>query len=129
MRRYTMMAALAVTLGCYTGPAAQRHALANSGRGAVAVIRTPKATVQGELLEVRDTALVVATETHVVIVPRPLVRSVRFRTLEDHYVHKHTDERLIGAFARLSRFPAGAPPGMIDEIARATGKAVRTQER
>ena len=128
MHRY-MIAVVAIAAGCYTGPAARQHDLATSGRGAVAVIRTPKETVQGELLEVRDTALVVAAATDVVIVPRPLIRSVRFRKLEDHYVHKYTDERLIGAFARLSRFPAGAPPGMIDEIARATGKAVRTQQR
>lgn len=128
MRRY-LMVALAVTLGCYTGPAPNQHDLAMSGRGAAATIRTPKETLRGELLEVRDTALVVATATHVVIVPRHLVRTVRFRRLEDYYVHKQTDERLIGAFARLSRFPAGAPPGMIDEIARINGKSMRTQER
>ena len=128
MRPY-MIVVLAMTLGCYTGPAARQHDLATSGRGAIATIRTPKETLRGELLEVRDTALVVATATHVVIVPRHLVRTVRFRRLEDYYVHKHTDERLIGAFARLSRYPAGAPPGMIDEISRVTNKSVRTQQR
>ena len=128
MRRY-LMAVLALTTGCYTGPAAQQHPLVMSGRGSAVIVRTPKETVRGELLEVRDTSLVVATATHIIVVPRRLLRTVRFRNLEDHYVHRQTDERFIGTFARLSRFPAGAPPGVIDEIARVTQKPVRTQER
>lgn len=128
MRRY-MMVVLAVTIGCYTGPAARQHPLATSGRGAEVIARTPKETVRGELLEVRDTSLVVATATQIVVVPTRLLRTVRFRNLEDYYVHRQTDERFLGTFARLSRFPAGAPPGIIDEISRATQRPVRTQDR
>lgn len=128
MRRY-LIATLAIALGCFTGPAPNAHVLATSGRGSLAVVRTPKATLKGELLEVRDTALVIATGTNIVVVRNDLLRHVRFEKLEDYYVHGRTDSRMLRTFTRLSRFPAGAPPGMIEEIARVTNKPMTTQER
>ncbi len=112
MRTALVVPIAALTLGaCMVGPNATEFARAMGPRGVAATLTVKGARVQGELLDARDTAVVVMRDCRVLFVP---LEDIVGGTVELHgmvisggrYVSKRAAERL----RRLARFPAGLSP-------------------
>src|SRR5688572_9736134 len=127
--RILITAGILISIGCTTGPAPNDHPLARSAAGSMAMVETNQGWRTGELLEVRDTALVIASTKEVVLVPLRVIRTIRFADLEYWYNRGEHGEEAIAAFKRISRFPGGAPSGVLDEIVRRSGRPLLVQQR
>jgi hypothetical protein len=109
MRYATILSLLALT-GCVLrlGQHVRDYEPATRAAGTGAVINTATLQVAGELLEVRDTALVVLTSSRVTLVPRRLVSAMRFDDLPVSRLGSLTPEEA-RRLQLLSRFPHGMP--------------------
>lgn len=113
------MAACHVPLGTRT----ETYPPAHRAAGTIAFVATQTDSIQGELLEVRDTALVVRTVDRVVLVSTSRARSMDF---EDHRrrgrindsLSEHDRQRL----RLLSRYPRGIPATAMTRILAARGQ-------
>jgi hypothetical protein len=113
MKSHTLLLVLALTLGgCYIGQGTENLELANQPRGANVQLQIRGGPVNGELLEVQDTALVVLTKQgQVTLVPyraiqRGEVEMLRELTHGGRQPSMAQRERL----RLISRFPRGLKP-------------------
>ncbi len=85
MRRYIAISSVVVFAACYHGPSIYKFAPVQGPAGIDADLRLrSKTVVQGELLEVRDSSLIVLSDSgRVVSVPVGAIRQGRFGTLGD----------------------------------------------
>ena len=128
---FLFFAALAAG-GCVKtiGNSGDSFPVANSPEGvATTVSLHTESTIKGELLEVRDTALVLRRGTEVVLVPNASIALVRFeggdlrtRTITPGEFQRR-DLRL------LSRYPSGISPAVMAALLSASGKAEPTVVR
>ena len=117
MRAIAMLLAV-VLAGCYTSVSARNHPMITLGEGATARIGLERSTVSGELLEIADTALLVKTRRHVVLIPASAVVWMRFTGLSNQYDRKEAGERPLAAMRHLSRYPGGIPPEALQALLR-----------
>jgi len=127
-RAFLVPLLIAVIWGaCYTGPSVRSFAPAQSPRGIWADLRVDrgKARIQGELLEVQDSALLVLRDG-----PRPRVTIVPLRAIRAGFFPKLGTLRGAGRMAPkererlrlVSRFPAGLTPELRARLLSAYGQ-------
>lgn len=119
-----LLAAVA-TLGCIvrTGPQATTEIASRPG-GSPIMIFAAGGTVDGELLEVSDTAFVVLTPTDVVIAPLAVADSARFLD-RGRLIMQYgplTPERR-ETLRLISRYPPGMPEPAVRSLLRARNKS------
>ena len=116
MRRLAILS-LIVLSSCVLrfGPHANRYDPATRASGTAATITTAASQIAGELLEVRDTALVLLTSSRVTLVPNRLIRAARFDDLPRSHTGSLTREET-GRMRLLSRFPYGMPDQALAQL-------------
>ncbi len=112
--------------GCSIGPSPESFRPANEPAGiSVTLQTTGGAKAAGELLEVRDTALVVLADSLVRIAPYAAIRSAQFQQRGglDFGWGGTPGRRHRAELAQLARFPAGIPPGTMSLLLQLHGQA------
>lgn len=97
--------------GCYIGRSAERVELAVAPRGATVQLQTLRGAVNGELLEVQDTALLVLTQQRVTLVPYRIIRRGDVELLREvTSAGRQPSAARRQRLSRISRFPHGIDP-------------------
>jgi hypothetical protein len=107
-RIFVAVIAAVVSASCFTGPSAGGFTPAVSGHGVDSQLRLGNGTVKGELLELRDTAYVLATAQGIVLVPFRAVRRARFESFGS-FGGGAPDSEWRERLHLASRFPKGMP--------------------
>lgn len=112
-------------MGCAVGPSTRNFGPATGPRGIAADLRVrwgATGRLQGELLEVQDTALVLLIANRVVLVPIRVIQFGRFSRrgvlIENGKVHVRSLDRL----SLVSRFPDGMKPDIMARLLAAYGQ-------
>lgn len=118
MRYRVLLSMLMVTVasGCVTGRPANQHPLAIGPAGAQMDVRLRKSRVKGELLEVRDTALVILGAQEMTLVPFNGIRTAAFSNVNGPYINRRMSSEAIRKARLLSRFPYGMPEAVLREL-------------
>ena len=117
MRLFIAIAAgaiVAASTGCFTGPSATSYYGVTGGGGIEGKFRLHKGKTKGELLEVRDSALVLLDGCKVNVLPFAEIRESRFSGINPEYVSGTPSSSERAELTALSRFPGGAPKEVID---------------
>lgn len=121
-RVHYIVAALLLTAGCRIGPSAKRHAPALRATGATTTVSTPTQNISGELLELRDTALVVLA-SQVTLIPTRVIDRAVFSdtrvTIDRRYVLRPTEREELRL---LGRFPYGVPQVALAKLLASKGQ-------
>lgn len=120
--------ALAASLllgACTFGQSADDFHAARRPTGVDTSIRLSESELQGELLEVRDTALLVLSGGQVTLVPYRAIKSARFRQISEREIgNERTPASSVRDRLRLvSRFPQGIRPKLLDDLLAAYGQS------
>jgi len=123
MRRALVVAAVLLGLaGCYVGPRDGTFAPANGPRGITADLRLKGSRIQGELLEVQDTALLMLRDERVLLVPLRAIRRGRFGGRGAWVGGGEVRGKVLTRLRLMSRFPAGLTPEMRTKLLAAQGQ-------
>jgi hypothetical protein len=115
----TMLAACRV----HVGPDAESYPPATRASGAATHISVGASTVAGELLEVRDTALVVSGD-RITLVPFRVITSASFADTRTRiWSHMAPRPSEVAELRMLSRFPYGASQGVMSKLLSAKGQS------
>lgn len=114
---------LLATSGCPTGYAANKHPVAIGPAGVHTDIRLPESRVRGELLEVRDSGMVILSTSELVIVPFTSIRLATFRELELVMMGQPVAPEKQREARLLSRFPGGMPEPVLRQLMAARGQS------
>jgi hypothetical protein len=128
---HLLLAAVLAAGGCIKiGKGAETFPVAISPSGVETTLSLrSEATITGELLEVRDTALVLRRGTEVVLVPNASILSVRFQGV-DFRTQSMTPVQIGRSdFRLLSRYPSGISPAVMAELLLASGRPEPTVVR
>jgi hypothetical protein len=101
----------------HTGPGPDTYPPAHSAAGVTASLVSATTRIEGELLEARDTALVILTQDQVVLVPFSTIDSGTFA--HSSALVGHRRKPLWEDFEPirlLSRYPQGIPPDALRRI-------------
>ena len=121
--RLTALAAAALLLaGCVIGPSGQTFKPAMSAAGVEARLRFRKGELRGELIEVRDTGLVIAPRGDVVYVPFTVIRASRFAQTNLASLGGVPSPQTRERMRLLSRFPNGLPPDQLERFLASRGQ-------
>lgn len=125
---------LATTLaagGCVTttGKGVEEFPVANSPAGAATTVLIRTGMINGELLEVRDTALVLRRGIEVLLIPNASITNVRFQGFDLRTHTRTPDELRRSDFRLLSRYPYGISPAVMAALLSASGKLEPTVVR
>ena len=107
---------------CMVGPSTRRFAPANGPKGIEADLVLKSGRIQGEVLEVQDTALLLLRVDRVVLVPLRAIRAGRFRGLGQVVEGGGASHGQLARLRLLSRFPAGLTPEIRTRLLRAYGQ-------
>jgi hypothetical protein len=115
-------ALLLAAAGCRLGTQAKDYPPALRATGSTATVTTGNGTITGELLELRDTALVVLA-TQVTLVPMRVIQRAQFTdtrvTIDRRYALRPTEtEELRG----LARYPFGTPLAAMSKLLASKGQ-------
>lgn len=129
MRHLLAVLALVCLAACFTGPSVNTFIPAQTGHGITGVLQLASGgDVEGELLEMRDTAYVFINTRGVIIVPFDAIRGARFDALgwvgggrprADSY-----DQLQLS-----SRFPHGMSEATLADVLASTGRSEMTYVR
>ena len=122
-RHVLIGAATVVAAGCFTGPSASSYAPAHSPAGAQVKLKLTKGSMRGELLEVRDSALVVWNGCHMSVVLFGAIEAASFDGPDTYYDGGHPERESLLLMRMLSRFPGGMPKAVETEMLRCSGEA------
>ncbi len=124
MRRYIAISSVLVFAACYHGPSIYKFAPVQGPAGIDADLRLrSKTVVQGELLEVQDSSLIVLSDSgRVVSVPVGAIGRGRFGTLGDLIADGVNPESALAQLRNFSRFPGGLTPGLRARLLAAYGQ-------
>ena len=123
--RSSIVVLVAVVAGCMMGPTHRNFAPATGARGIGADLRVtwgPKGRLQGELLEVQDSALMILSADRLVLVPITEIRVGRFTRRGTLIAEGQAHRRTLDELKRLSRFPAGLSPEVKARLLAAYGQ-------
>jgi hypothetical protein len=121
MKGRLTFAALILVIACvlHAGPGPDSYQPAHSANGVTASLAVATTTIDGELLEVQDTAVVILTLDRVALIPFRAISSGRF---EGSPVTIANNQRpFIGdltAIRLVSRYPQGIPPQALRRMLR-----------
>ena len=123
---YLLFVAAVVAGGCVTmiGKGLEAFPVANSPAGVATTVSLGSGgTAAGELLEVRDTALVLLVDNKVVLVPNASIANARFQG-GDLRNHSMTPPEIISGNLRLlSRYPSGVSSTVMAALLSASGQS------
>lgn len=124
MRGYIAIGSVVLCAACYHGPSIYRFGPVQgpSGIGADLRLQT-KTVVQGELLAVQDSSLIILSEfDRVVSVPVRAIKHGRFGTLGE-LISEGVDARsALAQLRNFSRFPPGLTPELRARLLAAYGQ-------
>jgi hypothetical protein len=124
MRRQLCIALLCgLTTGCLMGPLPSAAPLANQPRGALLMIGVAGGEYQGELLDVRDTGVVVRTDEGLLLIEFTAMRYMRAELMPGGAMAPVKAYARRDALKLRSRFPQGLSPALEHELLRSTGQA------
>jgi hypothetical protein len=127
MRSATLLPLAALAAACFTGPGAATFGPANSPRGLQVTLRvaspTGRGDVRGELLEVRDTAMLVLRDRQVTLVPLTAIRGIRTGGYYVGYRSGRPGPVTLARLRAVSRFPGGIPPAALRQLLEHAGQA------
>jgi hypothetical protein len=105
--------AAAVLVGCHVGPKPSTYVLAQGPAGAESEIEMTHGTMTAELVDVRDSAIVVVNLGEVVLVPWASIRKATFEGASGTLSGGRPPERELRASMRaVSRYPQGLTPAL-----------------
>ena len=123
--------ALLATTACFVGPGIATYAPAHDAEGLRLTIRTPGDFAMGELVDVRDSAVVVLAQGDLVLVPLSLITDLRFAhqgAIPRRGKALTAEHRTI--LRRVSRFPQGMSPELETRFLAELGRpAMRVMTR
>ena len=127
MRRLLLpLCVLLLVSGCVRniGARAEQMAVVNSPNGTIAEIRVREGgeVITGELLEVRDDALVVLNAGRVTVVPFGATQSATFHDSAVYASGGAISADEISELRLFSRFPRGISPGVMTTLLAAHGQ-------
>jgi hypothetical protein len=129
---HLLLVAALVAGGCIktVGKGPEAFPVANSPAGVAAGVSVRSGgMIVGELLEVRDTALVLLRGTEVVLVPNVLILNVRFQG-SNLRTQSVTPAEFVGSGLRLlARYPSGISPTVMAALLSASGRSEPTVAR
>lgn len=117
--RTLALASLLALAACHVpwGVTPESYPPARRAAGTTAYVTMTTGRVEGELLEVRDTALVLRTRDRIVLVLTSQAQQLDFEDLRRHKrVHDSLTSRDRERLRLLSRYPQGIPPGVMQQI-------------
>jgi hypothetical protein len=95
---------------------------------ATTVLLRTESAIAGELLEVRDSALIVRRGTEVLLVPTASIASVQVPR-GDNRTRTVTPDKFQRDLRLISRYPSGISPSVMAALLSASGKAEPTVVR
>lgn len=124
MRRLIVVGGmLLVAAACYHGPSIYKFAPVQGPSGIDVELRLLTTDfVQGELLEVQDSSLIVLSENRVVSVPVSAIQRGRFDQLGYLLGEGVDPESALAKLRNFSRFPAGLTPPLRARLLAAYGQ-------
>ncbi|HEY3220572.1 MAG TPA: hypothetical protein VGJ80_07570 [Gemmatimonadales bacterium] len=123
MRRFIVLSTLILAAACYHGPSLQDFGPALWPQGINADLQLDSISVEGELLEVQDSSLIVLTYlSKVVSVPVRSIQRGRFGKLGDLLPPDIDQKSALAKLRNFSRFPAGLPPELRARLLAAYGQ-------
>jgi hypothetical protein len=111
---FAVSALVIASTACFTGPKATSYYGVTGAGGIEGRFRLDKGKTKGELLEVRDSALVLLDGCKVNIVPFTAIRELKFSGIDPEYDGGTPSPSARAELTALSRFPGGAPKEVID---------------
>ena len=120
-----LLVALVGVMGCAVGPTTRNFGPATGPRGIAADLRVrwgPTGRLQGELLEVQDTALVLLSANRVLLVPIRVIGVGRFARRGTLIEEGRTSRSNLERLRIVSRFPAGLSPEIRASLLAAYGQ-------
>jgi hypothetical protein len=112
------------------GKGAEAFPVATSPAGVAAGVSVQSGgMIVGELLEVRDTALVLLRGTEVMLVPNALIVNVRFQGGNLRPQSLTPNEFVGGGLRLLARYPSGISPAVMAALLAASGRSEPTVAR
>lgn len=125
----TLVIGAALVGACATGPGVDTYTPALTPAGAEIRVRTRRADIRGELLEVRDSGIVVLTAAEIVYVPFPVIASFALAHEGAGYVDSMPTPDVRERLRLLSRFPTGLAADPLARLLAAKGQqSVRSIE-
>jgi len=126
MRRSLLaLVALFGLMGCAVGPSTRTFGPANGPKGIEADLRVrwgPRGRIQGEVLEVQDTALVLLSADRVVFVPIRGIWVGRFSRRGTLIEEGRVSRQSLSRLRIVSRFPSGLTPEVRARLLAAYGQ-------
>lgn len=123
MRRSWMVPAVMLGFGaCLVGPKTSKFGPANGPQGIAADLRLTVGRVQGELLEVQDTAVLVLRDSQVVLVPFRVIEFGSFKGRGVLFQDGNVRQKSLPGLRQVSRFPAGLTPELRTQLLAAYGQ-------
>jgi hypothetical protein len=116
-------AVVAALGGCHTGPSTRSFQPAATPHGARVTLGIGNSTLAGELVEVRDSALVVSSSDSIWVVDFSSIRRARFPGFFVAYGGGVPTREAADRMRMVSRFPAGMPAGVMERLLAASGQA------
>ena len=111
---------------CVTGPAVERYGPAHRAAGLHVELRLREGRISGELLEVRDSGLVLLTEKEVVFTNFTRIRDLKADAERIFYQGGKPLPEIHERLRLLSRFPTGVPAHAMARLLEARGmQAIR----
>jgi hypothetical protein len=129
---HLLFAATLAAGGCVKtiGKGAEAFPVANSPAGVAASVSIRSGgMIVGELLEVRDTALVLLRGTEVVLVPNALIINVRFQGGNLRTQSLTPEDFAARGLRLLSRYPSGISPQVMAALLSGSGRSDPTVVR
>lgn len=126
MRRSSLvLVALVGSMGCVVGPTTREFDPATGPKGIAADLQVEwgrTGRLQGELLEVQDTALVLLSANRVTLVPIRVIRIGRFSRRGTLIGDGYASEQSLSRLRSVSRFPGGLTPEVRARLLAAYGQ-------
>ena len=122
LRSLIVPAAVLGFSACMVGPSGANFAPANWPDGIEADLRLKGSRIQGELLEVQDSALLVLRDDRVVLVPLAAIRVGSFRQRGVLVENGRARRSALLDLKLVSRFPAGLTPELKARLLAAYGQ-------
>ena len=121
-----MIVFLLLTNGCHFGVTAKKYPAAQGPKGVTMAITTQQGQFSGELIEVRDTGLIVLTIRELRLVPYGVIISSALEQTDSRYAisNGRAPEPDVREHIRLlSRFPQGLTPDLLHQLLQVYGQS------